>query len=87
MTNAFSVPAEPWTNLTTDDALVSHLVTVFLNYSSVHWRYVEEDLFLRSMQSGNISSDYCSPFLVNAICALACLSSEHGAVFKRPDDF
>lgn len=84
--NEFLLPAQPWTKLLTDDALVTHLVTIFLNYNNAYWRYVEEDLFLGSMQSGNLQAEYCSPFLVNAICALACLSSEHGAVFNRPDD-
>lgn len=65
------MPAQPWTKLTTDDALVSHPVTVFLNYNNVYSRYVEEDVFLRSMQSG-VSDEFCSPFLVNAICAMAC---------------
>ena len=83
--NAISVPAQPWTKLTTDDALVSHLVTVFLNYNNVYWRYVEEDIFLRNMQNG-VPNEFCSPFLVNAICAMACLSSEHSATFLRPDD-
>jgi hypothetical protein len=72
--NAISVPAQPWTKLTKDDALVSHLVTVFLNYNNVYWRYVEEDLFLHSMQSG-VPDDFCSPLLVNAICAMACLTN------------
>lgn len=81
----YLVPAQPWTKLTTDDALVSHLVTVFLNYNNVYWRYVEEDVFLRSMQRG-VPDEFCSPFLVNAICAMACLSSEHSATFLRPDD-
>jgi hypothetical protein len=85
VTNNFLVPAQPWTKLTTDDALVSHLVTVFLNYPNVYWRYVEEDLFLHGMQRG-IANEYCSPFLVNAVCALACMSSEHSAAFLRPDD-
>lgn len=84
--NEFLLPAQPWTKLLTDDALVTHLVTIFLNYNNVYWRYVEEDLFLGSMQSGNLQAEFCSPFLVNAICALVCLSSEHGAVFNRPDD-
>jgi hypothetical protein len=79
------MPAQPWTKLTTDDAFVSHLVTVFLNYNNVYWRYVEEDLFLHGMQRG-LPSEFCSPFLVNAICALACLSSDHSAAFLRPED-
>ena len=85
LSSGFSVPAQPWTNLTTDDDFVSHLVTIFLNYCNVYWRYVEEDLFLQSMQ-GSISSEFCSPFLVNAICALACLDSEHSTAFHRPED-
>jgi hypothetical protein len=85
VTNTFSVPAQPWTKLTVDDTLVSHLVTVFLNYNNIYWRYVEEYLFLHSMQRG-IPDKYCSPFLVNAICAVACLNSEHNAAFLRPDD-
>jgi len=85
ISKAFSVPAQPWTNLTTDDDFVSHLVTIFLNYCNVYWRYVEEDLFLQSMQ-GSISTEFCSPFLVNAICALACLDSEHSTAFHRPED-
>lgn len=83
--NAIQVPAQPWTKLTKDDALVSHLVTVFLNYNNEYWRYVKEDVFLHSMQSG-VPDEFCSPFLVNAICAMACLSSEHIATFLRPDD-
>jgi hypothetical protein len=83
--NAISMRAQPWTKLTTDDAFVSHLVTVFLNYNNVYWRYVEEDLFLHGMQRG-LPSEFCSPFLVNAICALACLSSDHSAAFLRPED-
>jgi hypothetical protein len=83
--NAFTVPAQPWTKLTTNDALVSHLVTVFLNYNNVYWQYVGEDLLLHSMQRG-LLSDFCSPLLVNAICTLACLSSEHSAAFMLPDD-
>lgn len=83
--NVISVPAQPWTKLTNDDALVSHLMTVFLNYNNVYWRYVEEDIFVRSMQRGR-PDEFCSPLLVNAICAMACLSSEHSAAFLRPDD-
>lgn len=68
---AFAVRAQPWTRLTMDNNLVSHLVSVFLNTSNVYWRYLEMDLFLEGMRSGDPFSKYCSPFLVNAICAIA----------------
>jgi hypothetical protein len=70
----FSVPAQPWTRLTTDDNFMSQLVSIFVNTSNVYWRYLEEDLFLESMQSGELTAKYCSPFLVNAVCAMACVS-------------
>ncbi|KAK6434449.1 hypothetical protein LTR95_009366 [Oleoguttula sp. CCFEE 5521] len=84
---AFAVPALPWTRLTRDDDLVSHLVSVFLTTNNIYWRYVEEDLFVASMQSGSIITEYCSPFLIHAICAMACSNSEHPAAFLHTDDF
>lgn len=71
-TPTFVVPASPWTNLTTDDLFVSHLLSVFINYVNPYWRYVEEDLVLQGMRAGKTGT-YCSPLLVNAICAFACV--------------
>jgi len=71
---AFSVPSQPWTRVTADDALVSHLVSVFLLDLNPYWRHVEEDLFLRDMRMPLGSTLFCSPLLVNAICALSCVS-------------
>lgn len=77
-TPAFSVPSQPWTRVTTDDTLVSHLISTFLLDLNPYWRHVEEDLFLHDMRSEQRSvldsSLYCSPLLVNAICALSCVS-------------
>ncbi|KAK6429381.1 hypothetical protein LTR95_014471, partial [Oleoguttula sp. CCFEE 5521] len=84
---AFSVPALPWTRLTRDDNLMSHLVSIFLTTNNIYGRYVEEDLFVASMQSGCSMTEYCSPFLVNAICAMACQNSEHPAAFVQTDEF
>ncbi|KAK0313441.1 hypothetical protein LTR01_001697 [Friedmanniomyces endolithicus] len=46
-----------------------------------HWRFFEPDLFLRGMLSGKVGSEFCSPLLVNAICALACLQSDDPDAF------
>lgn len=67
------VPAKPWTAITDDDDLVSHLVSLWLQYVNPFFRAVEEDLFVKAMQSGDLHSEYCSPFLVNSILALACV--------------
>nr|OQO30388.1 hypothetical protein B0A51_02348 [Rachicladosporium sp. CCFEE 5018] len=84
---AFSVPALPWTRLTRNDNVMSHLVSIFLTTNNTYGRYVEEDLFVASMQSGSSITEYCSPFLVHAICAMACQNSEHPAAFVHTDDF
>lgn len=81
------VPAKPWTVLTEDDNLVSHLISLWLEYNNPFFRVVEEDLFVKAMQSGDLRSEYCSPFLVNSILALACLWSEHEGAFFQPDDY
>lgn len=41
------VTALPWTNITTSDHAVSHLVSLFLAWINPTWRFVEEDLFLQ----------------------------------------
>ena len=73
-TPTFSVPSQPWTRVTADDAFVSHLISVFLLDLNPYWRHVEEDLFLHDMCSPLEATHYCSPLLVNAICALSCVS-------------
>lgn len=42
-----SVRAAPWTSISSSDEAISHLVSLFLTWINPHWRFVEEDLFLR----------------------------------------
>lgn len=81
------VPAKPWTAVTDDDDLVSHLISLWLQYVNPFFRAVEEDLFVKAMQSGDLRSEYCSPFLVNSILALACVCSydAHTLAFKTDE--
>lgn len=70
----FRVPAIPWTRITDDDHFVSHLVSLYFT-----WRYpcfpcLDQDMFIRDMKTAKLSSQFCSPFLVNAILADACVS-------------
>ena len=74
------VPAKPWTDVTSDDRLVSHLVSIFIHQCNFYWRYVEEDLALRAMTAGDLASEFCSPFLVNAMCAMASVWQLHHEV-------
>lgn len=65
------VPAKPWTNVTYDDKLVTHLVTLYFTWSHPCLQVLEETIFRSCMKAGDLNSAYCTPFLVNCILALA----------------
>lgn len=71
----FKVPAKPWTTVTDSDDLVSHLVSLYLTWGYPFYAFFCRDTFLKHMSEGNPNSDFCSPFLVNALLANACVSS------------
>lgn len=73
------LPAKPWTYVA-GDGLVSHLVTDFFARSDDDpfvnsLSLIDRELFIRDMAHANPSqSQFCSPFLVNAICGLRSVS-------------
>ncbi|KAE8155093.1 hypothetical protein BDV25DRAFT_37817 [Aspergillus avenaceus] len=69
----FRVPAHPWTTVTDDDALVSHLVSLYFTWDYPFYAFVDRKAFVHHMVRGNVDSDFCSPFLVNALLANACV--------------
>lgn len=70
------VRATPWTTVTTDDDLISHLVSLWFTWHPPYVSWIIQDLFIRDMLSGNTAtSPFCSKFLVNVICAQACVST------------
>jgi hypothetical protein len=62
-----------WTRLTSNDALVSHLVHVYFDHQ--HWmcNFIDRQLFLEDFANGE--SNFCSAVLVNAILANASVST------------
>jgi hypothetical protein len=68
------VPAKPWTNVTDDDELVSHLVSLYMTWDYPFFAFFDRKTFLENMEKGNLNSDFCSPYLVNALLANACVS-------------
>ncbi|KAK5087565.1 hypothetical protein LTR24_006605 [Lithohypha guttulata] len=74
------VQAAPWTQVTDDNHLVSHLVSLWVTWDHCFPNGVVFELFLRDMQSKNLESTFCSPFLVNCILAAACLYSDYEEV-------
>ena len=69
------VPAKPWTTVTDDDALVSHLISLYFTWDYPFYAFVDREILVKHMQMGNLQSDFCSPFLVNSLLANACVRS------------
>ena len=69
------VPASPWTDVTGDNDLVSHLVTVWWTWHLPFYCYMDRDMFISDMQRGELGGKFCSRFLVNAVLAMACVSA------------
>lgn len=67
------VPARPWTSVTDDADLVSHLVSLYFTWDYPFHAFLDREVFLRHMASGDLSSQFCSPFLVNAMLSNACV--------------
>lgn len=67
------VPAKPWTSVTDDDLLVSHLVSLWFTWVHQYHLFIDRDLFLRDMRAGKVGASFCSPFLVNVILSQACV--------------
>jgi hypothetical protein len=69
------VKARPWTEVA-EDGIVSDLISSFFAWDNLLLHtFIDKDCFLRDMAGGNIKeARYCSPFLVNAMCALRCVS-------------
>ncbi|EXJ68033.1 uncharacterized protein A1O5_08648 [Cladophialophora psammophila CBS 110553] len=82
----FRVPAAPWTTVTKDDLLVSHLVSAYINWYHFYYHNFDEKLFLAAMAKGNLDSSYCSPFLVNAVLGMGCFFSDHPLAFATPGE-
>ncbi|EYE94972.1 putative C6 transcription factor [Aspergillus ruber CBS 135680] len=80
------VPAKPWTTVTEDDDLVSHLISLYFTWDYPFYSFLDRDVFLRHMAMGNLETEFCSPFLVNAILANACYFSEFTEAYVIPGD-
>jgi hypothetical protein len=63
--------AEPWTRVISDDRLFRRLLCSYFCYPHPCGPFVHKDLFLEDMAAGRTS--FCSPLLVNAMLANACV--------------
>lgn len=70
----YRVPAAPWTTITRDNDLVSHLISTYCIWYHPAYPCLVRDLFISEMNRGDLDSKFCSPALVNSILALACVN-------------
>ncbi|KAL4735393.1 hypothetical protein BDV11DRAFT_196097 [Aspergillus similis] len=82
----YRVPAKPWTRVTDDDDLVSHLISLYFTWTSPFLCWIDKDVFIGEMQKGDLRSRYCTPFLVNAILSEASYTSDYAEVYAVPND-
>jgi len=75
--STFQVRARPWTTLANDGLVSELLSSFFASDGCFYLSFVDQQYFLDDMEVGDIGmAKFCSPLLVNAICALRCVS-EH----------
>ncbi|KAK5081148.1 hypothetical protein LTR05_007942 [Lithohypha guttulata] len=82
----FQVPAQPWTNVTTDDNAVSHLISAYFTWQYHQYPSVVPDILVREMNAQDTSSQLCSSLLVNTILFNACMYTDHVCAFANPGD-
>lgn len=66
--------ASDWTTVTSDSGLVSHLLSAYFTYQHPFFNWIDEELFLEDLASGE--HNFCCSVLVNAILACSCHLSD-----------
>ncbi|KAF4511812.1 hypothetical protein G6O67_001020 [Ophiocordyceps sinensis] len=77
-----AVPARPWT-VVVDDGLVSELITEYFTWDHAYLLpSVDRDVFVDEMRSRDpLTARWCSPLLVNAICAQKSIVVERARLY------
>ncbi|KAE9374026.1 hypothetical protein N431DRAFT_371392 [Stipitochalara longipes BDJ] len=75
---------ESWTNLTSDGALVEHLLALYFCWEYPIFATVSKEHFMEDYRKGN--TRFCSSLLVNALLSLACRFSDRPNILSNPDD-
>lgn len=76
-----ALPISRWTAVSTDEKLLNHLLLLFWTWDTPVNRVIDRTLFEDALKDMDPSDQevlrFCSPFLVNALLALACVSTFH----------
>lgn len=74
-----------WTNVTNDIQFVQQLLNLYFTWSHSFYVLFSRECFYKDFESGR--EKYCSPLLVNAICAYACHWTDDPVGRTNPADF
>lgn len=80
-TTTKELPVSKWTSVSEDDNLLTHLLNLFWTWDNTINNAICRDIFIDDLKQGaeigedidTIRTECCSPFLVNAILAAACV--------------
>ena len=75
--------AQPWTTVTDDSSLVSHLLSVYFTWHQPTAPIIHRDAFLDGLKSKDIHSPYCSPLLMNIILSIASVWMKFRLLFRN----
>ncbi|KAL2175517.1 fungal-specific transcription factor domain-containing protein [Thermothelomyces heterothallicus CBS 202.75] len=78
------VPPGTWTTVTSDPALVQHLLALYFCWEYPTFASLSKEHFLKDFMEGR--PRFCSPILVNALLALGCRFSHKPNTRSNPDD-
>lgn len=73
-----------WTSVTTDAALMQHLLALYFCWEYPTFASFSKEHFLKDFQK--LRNRYCSPILVNALLALGCRFSTQPNTRANPND-
>ncbi|KAI1151903.1 putative C6 transcription factor [Nemania diffusa] len=78
------IPAKPWTTVA-GDGIVSELISAWFKWdNSFLYPFIDRECFIQDVREGDPTrAKYCSPFLVNAICALRSYFSDTVDIVRR----
>ncbi|CAK37666.1 hypothetical protein AnigIFM63604_001264 [Aspergillus niger] len=82
----FQVPSGPWTAVTKDDHIVSHLISLYFTWDHPLLQVLDQEMFLEHMSTKETDPNCCTSLLVNSILAVASIYSDFPEVFAIPDD-
>ncbi|KAF1849858.1 C6 transcription factor-like protein [Cucurbitaria berberidis CBS 394.84] len=74
-----------WTAVTNDLAFVDKLLTLYFTWSHPFYVLFSRECFYKDFRAGR--EKYCSPLLVNAVCAYACHLTDDAAGRTDPTNF